>query len=102
MGEWKQTTGKWYGGGLEDKGLQTSQDHRFYGMSAKIPTVINNTGKELVIQYSVKHENNLDCGGAYIKLLPEGNKFDADSFGGDTPYAIMFGPDACGSTKRTL
>jgi len=101
MGEWKQTAGKWYGGGPEDKGVQTSQDHRFYGLSAKIPTVINNTGKELVIQYSVKHENNLECGGAYIKLLPEGKKFDADSFGGDTPYAIMFGPDACGSTKRT-
>jgi calreticulin len=70
-------------------------------MSAKIPTVINNVGKELVVQYSVKHENTLDCGGAYIKLLPEGKKFDAASFGGDTPYAIMFGPDMCGSTRRT-
>jgi len=102
MGEWKHTTGKWYGGGQDDKGLQTSQDHRFYGMSAKLAKPVNNEGKELVLQYAVKHENQLDCGGAYIKLLTEGDKkFDADSFGGDTPYAIMFGPDACGSTKRT-
>jgi len=102
MGEWKQTTGKWYGGGADDKGVQTSQDARFYGMSAKLPTPIDNTGKELVIQYSVKHENKLDCGGAYIKLLPGGDSFDANSFGGDTPYAIMFGPDICGSAnKRT-
>jgi calreticulin len=58
--------------------------------------------KELVIQYSVRHEQKLDCGGAYIKLLPGGDAFDADKFGGDTPYAIMFGPDICGSAnKRT-
>jgi len=102
MGEWKHTAGKWYGGGPDDKGVQTSQDARFYGMSTKLATPINNAGKELVIQYSVKHENKIDCGGAYIKLLPGGDSFDADSFGGDTPYAIMFGPDICGSaTKRT-
>lgn len=58
--------------------------------------------KDLVIQYSVKHEQKLDCGGAYIKLLPGGDSFDADKFGGDTPYAVMFGPDICGSAnKRT-
>merc|ERR1712187_598575 len=43
----------------------------------------------------------MDCDGAYLKLLPGGNKFDASKFGGETPYAIMFGPDICGSTKRT-
>jgi len=40
----------------------------------------------------------LDCGGAYIKLLGD---MDQTKFGGDTPYQIMFGPDICGSTKRT-
>lgn len=55
-----------------------------------------------MIQYSVKHENKLDCGGAYIKLLPGGDKFESTKFGGDTPYAVMFGPDICGSSnKRT-
>jgi calreticulin len=101
LGEWEHTAGKWYGDEA-DKGIQTSQDARFYGLSAKMDKPFTNTGKELVVQYSVKHENKLDCGGAYIKLMPGGDSFDAESFGGDTPYAIMFGPDICGaSNKRT-
>jgi calreticulin len=47
----------------------------------------------------VKHEQKLDCGGAYIKLL--GGDVDQTKFGGDTPYQVMFGPDICGMTKRT-
>jgi len=52
----------------------------------------------LILQYSVKHEQNIDCGGGYIKLLPGG--FDQTDFFGDTPYHIMFGPDICGSSTR--
>jgi len=101
MGAWKHTAGEWYGDAA-DKGIQTSEDARFYGISAKLDKPFVSGDKPLVIQYSVKHEQNLDCGGAYIKLLPGGNKFDADSFGGETPYAVMFGPDVCGSSnKRT-
>merc|ERR1712176_1595972 len=33
-------------------------------------------------------------------LLPGGSSFDATSFGGDAPYAVMFGPDMCGSSNR--
>lgn len=32
--------------------------------------------------------------------MPGGDKFDTDNFGGDTPYAIMFGPDICGSSNK--
>mmetsp|Transcript_15511 Transcript_15511/g.32843 ORF Transcript_15511/g.32843 Transcript_15511/m.32843 type:complete len:400 (-) Transcript_15511:180-1379(-) len=101
LGEWEQTSGKWYG--IEsDKGIQTSQDARFYGISAPMTKTFNSSdGKDLVIQYSVKHEQKLDCGGAYIKLLPGGDKFEATKFGGDAPYGVMFGPDVCGSNKRT-
>jgi len=45
-----------------------------------------------------KHEQDLDCGGAYIKLAPPAT--DVANFGGDADYNIMFGPDQCGSTKR--
>ncbi len=31
---------------------------------------MDNTGKDLVVQFSVKHAQKLDCGGGYIKLLP--------------------------------
>jgi len=97
MGKWENTAGKWYGD-ANDKGLQTSVDARHYGLSAVMPEVFTNEGKDLVIQYSVKHEQKIDCGGAYIKLLP---KADQKSFGGDTPYSIMFGPDICGGTRKT-
>jgi len=101
MGEWSQTAGKWYDD-ADDKGIQTSNDARFYGLSAKLDKPFNSSdGKDIVVQYSVKHEQKIDCGGAYIKLLPGGDKFDAAKFGGDSPYGIMFGPDICGSTKRT-
>jgi len=101
LGEWTQTAGKYYAD-ENDKGIQTSTDARFYGISAKLDKPFNSSeGKDIVIQYSVKHEQDIDCGGAYIKLLPGGDSFDAKKFGGDTPYGIMFGPDICGATKRT-
>lgn len=99
MGAWKHTAGEWYGD-AEDKGIQTSEDARFYGISAKLEKPFISNDKPLVIQYSVKHEQNLDCGGAYIKLLPGGDEFDSAGFGGDTPYAVMFGPDVCGSSNK--
>ena len=39
-------------------------------MSAKMDSSYTNKGKQLVVQFSVKHEQDLDCGGAYIKVLP--------------------------------
>ncbi len=97
MGEWKWTHGENFAD-AEDKGIQTGEDAKFYGLSAKLDSSFTNTNKDLVIQFSVKHEQELDCGGAYIKLLGD---MDQSKFGGDTPYQIMFGPDICGSTRRT-
>jgi len=98
MGEWKHTAGKYYED-ENDKGIQTGDDARFYGLSADMGSSFNNEGKDLVIQFTVKHEQDIDCGGAYIKLMPSG--VDQKNFGGDTEYALMFGPDICGYTKRT-
>ena len=99
MGAWAWTAGKWYGD-AEDKGIQTSEDARFYGYSAKMDKVFNNEGKDLVLQFTTKYEQDIDCGGAYIKLLPAG--LDQDKFGGDSTYSIMFGPDVCGSCMYLL
>jgi len=99
MGAWAHTAGAWFADEA-DKGIQTSQDARFYGISAKMDKAFTSADKPLVIQYSVKHEQNLDCGGAYIKLLPGGDSFDSDKFSGDTEYAVMFGPDICGSSNK--
>lgn len=100
MGKFEHTAGEWYGD-ADDKGIKTSEDARFYGISAPLDkTFTSSKDKDLVIQYAVKHEQKLDCGGAYLKLLPGGKKFDAAKFGGETPYAVMFGPDICGSTNK--
>ncbi|KAK1277886.1 Calreticulin-1 [Acorus gramineus] len=96
-GEWNHTSGNW-SGDPNDKGIQTTEDFRFYAISAEFPET-SNKDKTLVFQFSVKHEQKLDCGGGYMKLLS--GDVDQKSFGGDTPYSIMFGPDICGhETKK--
>lgn len=96
LGEWKWTAGEFHGD-AKDKGIQTGEDARFYGISSKLSEPFTNTGKDLVLQFSVKWEQDIDCGGAYIKLLGD---IDQKKFGGDTPYQIMFGPDICGPSNR--
>jgi len=98
QGKWELSHGKYYNDASKDQGLKTSQDARFYQISAELPTPFSNEGKDLIVQYSVKHEQRIDCGGAYIKLLPSG--LNQENFGGDSEYNIMFGPDICGSSTR--
>jgi len=97
LGKWAHSAGKYYHDAEKDKGIQTSEDARFYQISAKFPK-FSNKGKDLVIQYSVKFDQVIDCGGAYLKLLPPG--LDQSKFEGDSAYNIMFGPDVCGSTRK--
>ncbi|CAF1046799.1 unnamed protein product [Adineta steineri] len=99
LGEFKLSHGKFYGDAKKDLGLQTSQDARFYGMSAKFDE-FSNEGKPLVIQFSVKHEQQIDCGGGYVKVYPSGT--DQKGLTGDSPYHIMFGPDICGHDKKKV
>jgi len=102
-GEWKVSAGKHHADGANKiVGLQTTQDARFYAISSKFPKSFSNKDKKLVVSYSVKHEQNIDCGGGYIKLLPE--PLDQKDFKGgasESVYNIMFGPDVCGHTKKT-
>ncbi|KAG0466433.1 hypothetical protein HPP92_018013 [Vanilla planifolia] len=96
-GDWNHTAGKWFGD-ENDKGIQTYPDYRFFAISAQFPE-FSNKDKSLVFQFSVKHEQKLDCGGGYMKLLS--GDVDQKKFGAETPYSIMFGPDICGySTKK--
>merc|ERR1719171_835140 len=96
LGKFVATAG--INGDASNLGLKTSQDAKFYGISA-VTKEFSNKDKPLVVQYSVKHEQGIDCGGAYLKL--GGSPFDGKKFHGETPYNVMFGPDICGMTKRT-
>jgi len=97
---WGWSAGTFYNDETADKGLQTTVDARFYQISAEFPD-FSNKGKDLIVQYSVKHQQNIDCGGAYIKILPAAN-VDQANFNGDTPYNLMFGPDICGSSTKKV
>merc|ERR1712054_122318 len=81
-----------------DKGIQTGEDSRFFGLSAGFDS-FSNAGKDLIIQYQAKYEKDVECGGGYLKIGPKME--DQTKFGDPTVYNIMFGPDKCGYTKRT-
>jgi calreticulin len=100
QGKWEVSAGSFYNDAEEDKGLRTTEDARFYQISAEFPE-FSNKGKDLILQYTVKHEQKIDCGGGYIKILPA-TGVDQKTFNGDTNYNIMFGPDICGSSTRKV
>lgn len=98
-GKFKLTAGKFYGDSEENKGIQTSQDAKFYARSAKFQP-FSNEGKTLILQFTVKHEQKIDCGGGYIKLFPA--DVDQEAIHGETEYYVMFGPDICGYITKKV
>ncbi|KAB8278931.1 Calreticulin family-domain-containing protein [Aspergillus minisclerotigenes] len=100
VGEWSVEEPTVFKGIDGDKGLVVKNPAAHHAISAKFPKKIDNKGKTLVVQYEVKPQNSLVCGGAYLKLLQENKKLHAEEFSNATPYVIMFGPDKCGATNK--
>jgi calreticulin len=98
VGKWVLSHGTHFKDAKDDLGIQTSENYRFYQISAPLTKEFSNKDDTLVLQFSLKNDQKLDCGGGYIKLLPAG--LDQKNFNGDSEYNIMFGPDVCGGTKR--
>ncbi|BAF17905.1 Os05g0507300, partial [Oryza sativa Japonica Group] len=88
-----------YSGDPDDRGIQTTSDAKHFAISAKFPE-FSNKNRTLVVQYSIKIEQDIECGGAYIKLMS--GYVNQKKFGGDTPYSFMFGPDICGDQTKKL
>ncbi|CAG8955455.1 hypothetical protein HYFRA_00010321 [Hymenoscyphus fraxineus] len=87
--------------GMEgDKGLVMKDVAAHHAISAKFPKKIDNKGKTLVVQYEVKLQDGISCGGAYMKLLRDNKALHQEEFSNASPYVIMFGPDKCGSTNK--
>merc|ERR1719353_2744213 len=100
-GAWEVTAGKFFADAEASKGLRTTEDAKFYAISTKFPP-FSNKDKTLIIQYVVKHEQGIDCGGGYMKLFP--STVDQQKLHGgadEDVYNMMFGPDICGSDKKT-
>lgn len=98
LGSMVATEGE-FNGAPGDKGIKTSQDARFYALSSKFAKKFSTEGKTTVLQFLVKFEQGIDCGGGYLKFLPS---FDQTKFDGSTEYNMMFGPDICGSSTRKV
>jgi len=92
------SAGKYFTDEATEKGLKTLDDARFYTLSTGFEE-FSNKDKTLVLQFSLKQDQNIDCGGGYVKLHPAG--LDQVNYDGESAYNIMFGPDICGSTRRT-
>jgi len=97
LGTFTQATEE-FDGDKEDSGIKTSQDARFYALSAKTTKPFTSDKRPFVLQYLVKFEQNIDCGGGYLKVLTSG--LDQNNFDGSSKYNVMFGPDICGATKK--
>ncbi|EFW18685.1 hypothetical protein D8B26_005506 [Coccidioides posadasii str. Silveira] len=100
VGEWAVEEPTVFKGIDGDKGLVVKNAAAHHAISAKFPKKIDNKGKTLVVQYEVKLQNSLVCGGAYMKLLQDNKKLHAEEFSNASPYVIMFGPDKCGATNK--
>ncbi|KAH0596004.1 hypothetical protein MHUMG1_06554 [Metarhizium humberi] len=100
VGEWAVEEPYQYKGMDGDKGLVVKNPAAHHAISAKFPKKIDNKGKTLVVQYEVKLQKGLECGGAYMKLLRDNKALHQEEFSNTTPYVIMFGPDKCGHTNK--
>jgi len=97
-GTFELSSGKYYHDKEAAQGLKTAQDAKFYHASAAFPS-FSNADKTLVIQYQIKNEQRMDCGGTYLKIGPKID--DQTQLKESTVYNIMFGPDQCGSKRLT-
>jgi calnexin len=100
LGEWKVEEARHFSGIAGDKGLVVTEAARHYAALAAFDKPLDPSGKDLVVQYEVRLQEGLDCGGAYLKLPSSSTNFKPKDFNNDTPYVIMFGPDKCGGTNK--
>ncbi|KAF1981345.1 calnexin precursor [Aulographum hederae CBS 113979] len=100
VGNWAVEEPSVYPGIVGDKGLVIKDKAAHHAISAKFPKAIDNKKKTLVVQYEVKLQDGLECGGAYMKLLQDNKALHQEEFSNASPYIIMFGPDKCGSTNK--
>jgi calreticulin len=93
FGRWQLTAGSTPGDPAIQRGIKTLDQYRHYAISAKFQKMFTNKTSPLLVQYTVKQDRPLVCGGSYIKILQ--GEIDQKRFTGGSPYAIMFGPDIC-------
>lgn len=81
-----------------DRGLIIPNKARHYALSTPV-SIASPSENDFVLQYELKLEEGMTCGGAYMKL-PTAGFAGGESFDSAARYSIMFGPDHCGSTDK--
>eukprot|EP00051_Salpingoeca_urceolata_P007240 m.95895 g.95895 ORF g.95895 m.95895 type:complete len:550 (+) comp15169_c0_seq2:158-1807(+) len=83
---------------VQDGALSIAEANRHYGIARPLSEPFDfSAGKTFVVQYEVKFQKPLECGGAYTKLLAASDDLDLTQMTDKTPFTIMFGPDKCGA-----
>ncbi|ODV64286.1 calnexin, partial [Ascoidea rubescens DSM 1968] len=100
VGKWDVEEPSIYAGFKNDKGLVVKSPAAHHAISTIFDKPFNNKDNTLVLQYEVKLQKGLSCGGAYIKLLSNSQELKENHFSNETPYQVMFGPDKCGTTNK--
>lgn len=79
--------------------LKSKAKHSAIAKKLKKPFEFSNK-KPLVVQYEVKFQNPMDCGGSYVKLIAQDSNFKLENFHDKTGFSVMFGPDKCGTENK--
>ncbi|KAK4362100.1 hypothetical protein RND71_017341 [Anisodus tanguticus] len=96
-GVWKHAKSE----GHDDYGLLVGEKARKYAIVKELDNVVDLKDGTVVLQYEVRLQDGLECGGAYLKYLrPQEAGWTAKGFDNESPYTIMFGPDKCGATNK--
>ncbi|KAL6193485.1 hypothetical protein ACLB2K_034569 [Fragaria x ananassa] len=96
-GVWKLSKSE----GHDDYGLLVSEKARKYALVKELDEAVSLKGRTIVLQFEVRLQKSLECGGAYLKYLrPQEAGWRPEGFDNDSPYSIMFGPDKCSTTNR--
>lgn len=64
-GTWKHAKSE----GHDDYGLLVSEKAKKYGIAVDLPEKVDPKDGALVLQYDLRLQSGLECGGAYLKFL---------------------------------
>ncbi|OHS98903.1 Calreticulin family protein [Tritrichomonas foetus] len=98
-GKWVQKVIEEPQGIPQEKMLFMDTEKASYGLSTKFSEPLDITNQTLILQYEIRQQSTLECGGTYIKLFPDQN-FDPVKLNKNTKFVVMFGPDVCGATNK--
>jgi calreticulin len=91
LGRFRVSAGSFYVDRREQRGLQTLDDGRQYLISSKFKRCFNTSGRDFILQFTLKLENKVEKASGYLKVLPE--SFKPNQFSSKSPWRIIFGPD---------